>query len=925
MNNGGSGGVTIEDGSKATGGDGGTGNKNGGSGGNGVTNADGSVGDITIDGNAQGGSGGTGSGEGGTGGKGGSGVTSEGSASGEIIINGGSAGGEGGKGGSVVPPATDEFGNVVVEEDGPSGTFNGNGGVGGSGVENSGGSGSITIAPDAAILGGNGGGATGNGTGGGTGGGFTGDIKVAISYTMTGLKASAGSPTNITVSVSGTGAAATEDFKAKLETISAKLFDLPEAIIIKVTHQLTGAVTTLDKSQYTYDPATGDIEVKKELVTGKISITAEAKRKESPVKVSTEDELNLAIKGGYTDIVLDGSITISKETIIPEGTKVTIDDNKTLTVGNGGTLINGGNIGGNNITVDNGGTLQNDGKIDIGGTLTNNGNISNSTGGSITAGGNITNNSGGVITNDGKIESSGGKIENDGKINQVDGAPEIKVDADSSGGTIETVWKVTFNVRGIGKAPQTLMNVKNLPNPLPTVEAQPNNTFGGWFLDDACTKAAVPGAAIEGNTIIYAKWANMGSGGGDSTVPDKDAPVIVDGKEENIGKVEQKDDTTTVIPDQGKLEGKIEEAKPGSSVVVPINSTTSTAAAQFVVKNVEDMSAKDMTLSVKVGDISYELPTTAVNTSELMKALGASDSADVPFTVTVSNTDAAKVSELKNTAAQGGFEVVGKPMDFNITASYGGKSVIVDRLGGMAARVFEISEADANRITTAVVYEPNGTVRHVPTYVFRENGKCYAKVNSMTNSTYVLIYNELKFSDAVGKWYEAAVDEMGSRKVINGVGGGLFAGERSITRAEFAVMITRALGLPANGSSSFADVPANEWFAGGVGTAAEYGIVGGRTSSSFDPQAAITRQEAMAMMARAAKLIGYKATPDGLTGFADTDKIDEWAKADVAFNVGGGLIQGSDGKLRPKENISRAETATVIRRLLRMTNLIEER
>ena len=155
----------------------------------------------------------------------------------------------------------------------------------------------------------------------------------------------------------------------------------------------------------------------------------------------------------------------------------------------------------------------------------------------------------------------------------------------------------------------------------------------------------------------------------------------------------------------------------------------------------------------------------------------------------------------------------------------------------------------------------------------------------------------------------------------------MFAGERSITRAEFAAILIRALGLPTDSMSAeaFKDVSKNQWYYGPVGTAYEYGLVSGKGEGQFDPTGKITRQEAMAMIARAAKLAGYEGKSDTISGFSDGNQIGSWALDAVKFNVGSGLIVGSNGKLRPHDEISRAETAAVVLRLLRKAELIDVR
>lgn len=124
-----------------------------------------------------------------------------------------------------------------------------------------------------------------------------------------------------------------------------------------------------------------------------------------------------------------------------------------------------------------------------------------------------------------------------------------------------------------------------------------------------------------------------------------------------------------------------------------------------------------------------------------------------------------------------------------------------------------------SKITAAVVKEADGTERHVPACVYTINGKDYAKFNFPTNLTCALIYNNVAFADAAGKWYENIVSEMASREILFDRGTGVFDGDASITRAEFAAVLVRALGLPANGTSKFTDVASTDWYADAVGTA----------------------------------------------------------------------------------------------------------
>ncbi|WP_189032613.1 S-layer homology domain-containing protein [Paenibacillus albidus] len=74
----------------------------------------------------------------------------------------------------------------------------------------------------------------------------------------------------------------------------------------------------------------------------------------------------------------------------------------------------------------------------------------------------------------------------------------------------------------------------------------------------------------------------------------------------------------------------------------------------------------------------------------------------------------------------------------------------------------------------------------MPTKIVVIDGKPYAQINSLTNSVYSVIYSPITFADVNTHWAKEAVNDMGSRLVIDGSGEGSFEPGRDITRAEFA-------------------------------------------------------------------------------------------------------------------------------------------
>ena len=184
------------------------------------------------------------------------------------------------------------------------------------------------------------------------------------------------------------------------------------------------------------------------------------------------------------------------------------------------------------------------------------------------------------------------------------------------------------------------------------------------------------------------------------------------------------------------------------------------------------------------------------------------------------------------------------------------------------------------------------------------------------------------FSDVKNHANKAAIEALASRGIINGMGKGTFAPNKTMTRAEFAAIVTRALGLAAKDTKAFTDVPSSKWYAGYIGTANSSGIVNGVGSGKFNPDGTITRQEAAAMVARAAKLCGLDpsmdeaATKDMLAQFGDYRSVASWAKKPMAFCYSVNILDQSDLNIEPTKAILRCEIAQMLYNMLSAAELI---
>ena len=184
------------------------------------------------------------------------------------------------------------------------------------------------------------------------------------------------------------------------------------------------------------------------------------------------------------------------------------------------------------------------------------------------------------------------------------------------------------------------------------------------------------------------------------------------------------------------------------------------------------------------------------------------------------------------------------------------------------------------------------------------------------------------FSDVKNHANKAAIEALASRGIINGMGQGTFMPNKTMTRAEFAAIVTRALGLTAKDTKVFSDVPSSKWYAGYIGTANSSGIVNGVGNGKFNPEGTITRQEAAAMVARAAKLCGLDtamdaaATRDMLAQFGDYRSVASWAKEPMAFCYSANILDQSELKIEPTKAILRCEIAQMLYNMLSAAELI---
>ena len=161
-------------------------------------------------------------------------------------------------------------------------------------------------------------------------------------------------------------------------------------------------------------------------------------------------------------------------------------------------------------------------------------------------------------------------------------------------------------------------------------------------------------------------------------------------------------------------------------------------------------------------------------------------------------------------------------------------------------------------------------------------------------------------------WARASMQKMYDQGILSGDAQGNMHPNRAVTRAEFISMLNRALNYTQydGGQLPFTDMTGEEWYATHIRVAYSQGYFSGVAPDRAGATEPITREAAAAMLCRNVKI---ESNTLQLTQFTDGTSISQWSRGSVGAAVDKGYMRGyEDGTFRPKNNISRAEAATML-------------
>jgi hypothetical protein len=376
----------------------------------------------------------------------------------------------------------------------------------------------------------------------------------------------------------------------------------------------------------------------------------------------------------------------------------------------------------------------------------------------------------------------------------------------------------------------------------------------------------------------------------------------------------------------------------GDNVTLTITGETLTLPASALATNEEGV------VTISNGTASIALPVEALNLAELAKELGIA-LADLRITVSLNVLTDAEAADTLEAAEEVGAEVIAPVVDFTVTAT--GPNNVSQEITSFGdtfvKRTITMTEAgNAATDTGVMLNEKTGMLQFAPSTFADKTVTIMTNHNSIYTAVRV---DREQFADVpASHWAAEDIQLLANKLIVSGVSETEFQPTRAITRAEFAALVVRSLGLAtgdeaaapageegAEEAKSFSDVVGSAWYADAVMAASEAGLIAGYPDGTFRPNQTITRAELASLVVRALNYAGNDSEltaaeqADILGEFKDVDQVGTWARAELAVAVQAGIVLGVGADtLAPNKTATRAEATAMLARYLLEAGFINE-
>lgn len=412
-------------------------------------------------------------------------------------------------------------------------------------------------------------------------------------------------------------------------------------------------------------------------------------------------------------------------------------------------------------------------------------------------------------------------------------------------------------------------------------------------------------------------------GGGTGAVSTGDAKVVTTIKENTDGTQSSLTEVATAFISKAINDP---EFKKNPVILIKADEKTATQSSQFQIDSSSLISinnnSKDAVLILESTSGKLQLPV-----NSLSSAVSGYSGLEQKFIITIAQAASDYKARLTAQLSGSTGTALGGPVEYEVKLTGSGQDRILSSFSDYVGHVmnFNVTQ-EANAVYTGLTFDPvTQTYVPVPTTWEWKDGILQVTMKRKGNSVYTVVQNHAQFNDLNNNnLYKDSILALANRSVINGYADGSFKPESVVTRAEFAAMLNRALGIlpTTQASKSFKDVKVGAWYASQVNAAVDAGLINGFTDGTFRPNQEITHQEMIVMLVNALKYGETDTTVNKTSSAVFPEKLPDWVKSYYVIALDNEILPtNSPFHFQTGKKTERQESALLLYQLMKVLKL----
>lgn len=398
----------------------------------------------------------------------------------------------------------------------------------------------------------------------------------------------------------------------------------------------------------------------------------------------------------------------------------------------------------------------------------------------------------------------------------------------------------------------------------------------------------------------------------------------------SVGVSEDKGLTVASVTVDEKSAMAVIRENPGySAVLIPVNGDAEKIICRLPGSLVTALAGQKAAIEIRTKAASVMLPAVELKPADLARQIGV-NTPEVMFNIVIARAAPEKTIGIDNFIRKEGLRQLTVALEFTIEAAAGNKKTLVNSFSRYLNYVIYLPEVVDAGTANGMMLNTGSTLLPAPAKFTILNGGAAVVIKSRNTGIFTVVAGRKAFKDVTSHWARDDINMLAAKQILKGVDKERFAPDKKVTRAEFAALIVRALGIPPGSETErFRDIQADDWFKGAAAAAFDAGIVSGYADGTFRPHKYITREEAAVMAVKALAAAGLDISLSdaevtrNLGKYKDGSGISPWARQGAAKAIKYGLIAGnSNGRFHPTGYVTRGELAVIVKNILTKADFI---